>query len=184
MGSLGQGITILKNIIYTLLFLLISTVNLFAQYDPNMYYMGGMKIWQKEKGKTVTYSFENKNFVYVVDDSLVVSPSKYKYAVHFNDIKKMDFVHSGVNWGVVGIFSFVGFIGGALVGGFVVGGSGGRQVSFSQRLSIGILGGVVFGLVGSAISLAVPHDNEYDFTEYRFDEKKKFILEALDANKK
>jgi hypothetical protein len=168
--------------VIALIFICLFSVNLFAQSDSSIFYLGELKISQKEKGKDVTYVFDNNNFAFLRNDSVIVSPNKYKYSVFIGDINNVRFVKGGINAPTVVICFGLGFLLGFESEGASFGGE--RSVSSDQRFTGGLAGGIIFGLIGGIVSLIISHDSFCYLNEGSTLEKKIQLIKALKDNRK
>lgn len=138
-----------------------------------------VKIKQTENKKTVEYEFKDDlNKILIFDDSVSISPNKYKYKAGITDLKSITLV-GGSNFGK-GAFagSILGFVGG-FIGSF----------GFLDRNNVfgGIAGGLllalpvagIFGLLGSWVQTEV----EYGFGDYSISDKKALLIKILRDNR-
>lgn len=160
----------------TLLLSIIITSSLFCQSDTAFTFgLPELKIYQKEKGKNVTYMFDNSlNKFTVTPTFLLPDTNRYNYRVSLNDLRKVT-IHNGSNfWNVAGVTGAVGFGLGFLLWGFF---------DFSSKPTFhvdqGVLGGLVtaipFALVGGVFGALSHNYDEYDLA--KLNEKQKY--EAL-----
>jgi hypothetical protein len=156
-------------------------MGLFSQTDSIYNFtLPEIKISQIEKGKIVTYEFDNKYNSFAVTDSfLIANPNKYDYKVNIKNIKKVTFIKgSPVLPAAVTGFG-IGFIFGYLLQG--LGGHG--SVADAERLLGGLMTGAVLGFVTGGIFLLISHDDEYDIREYDLKTRKKFLIKTFKENK-
>lgn len=158
----------------SLLLSIILISQLFPQSDTSFSFgLPEMKIYQIEKGKLITYVFENSLNKFTVTPSfLLPDTNRYNYRVSLNDLRKVS-IHNGSNfWNIAGITGTVGFCLGFLAGGFF---------DFDNKpnfhINQAVLGGLVtaipFALVGGVFGALSHNYDEYDLS--KLNDKQKYV---------
>ncbi len=171
----------IKNAVCSLIFICLYSMNLFAQSDSNYFYVGEFNITQKENGKLVSYNFKDKNFVFINNDTVRVSPSKYKYSISIGDIRKIGFIHHGTSGAVLGYSFLAGAVLGLLGANIALNDGPGGSLGGSLAGAFG--GGVIFAVIGVGISSIFSHDVNYDLTKLSIDKKRAMLREVLNSNR-
>lgn len=163
-----------------LLSIVISSV-LFSQSDTSdTFGLPELRIFQKEKGKNVTYVFDNSlNKFTLTPTFLLPDTNRYIYKVRLADINQISFVNGTHALNAAGITGAVGFGMGFLLFGAI-------STLFSSEevfsVSFAFLGGLVTAVPAAVIGLVFgalsPKYEEYSFPGFS-DQKKYETLKKL-----
>lgn len=160
--------------------LMVMSLGVYSQNDStSVFYMPQLKIYQKEKGKEVSYFFENDYTRFdVTPTRLIADTAKYIYSVELQNIRKMSFRY-GSNFGKAAFVSgAVGFGMGFLLGGFF---------SLDPRpkfhLAPALLGGCIialpFALIGGIVGALLPAYDDYEVNKVSSEQKRTYIMRLL-----
>lgn len=165
----------------SLLLCLITAPAIFSQADTSFTFgLPELRIYQKEKGKIVTYVFDNSlNKFTVTPAFLMPDTNKYIYRVQLNDIKKISFMNGSHALNAAGITGAVGFGLGFLIFGAI-------STIFSSEevfnINFALLGGLVTAVPAAVIGLVFgalsPKYEEYNISGLS-DQKKYETLKKL-----
>ncbi|MEO8514107.1 MAG: hypothetical protein ABI543_11135 [Ignavibacteria bacterium] len=158
--------------ILTLLFLLVIPVSVYSQKDSSLTFgLPEMRIKQKEKGKIITYLFENRlNKFTLTPTALLPDTNRYNYKVKLSDINLISFHDGALWWPVARTSGIVGFVLGFVAGGFF-------SWDAHPRFNLGrafygaVLFTVPFALLGGVIGLLLPNYEEYDINKLNVSQK-------------
>jgi hypothetical protein len=134
---------------------------LFSQTDSShIFGLPQLRIYQKEKGNEVVYTFDNSlNKFTLTSNFLISDTNRYKYRANINDINKVSFRNGSHVWGAAGVTGAAGFVLGFLFWGFFQL-DGPPKFTFSHAVLGGAVISVPFALVGGLIGLIIP---KYDY---------------------
>ncbi|MBE2226404.1 MAG: hypothetical protein IAE93_03650 [Ignavibacteria bacterium] len=147
----------------TLLFYLVFITSLLSQTDSAVTFgLPEMRIKQTEKGKVVTYEFDNSlNKFTVTPGFLYPDTNKYRYKVKLNDINSVSFKNGTNVWSAAGVTGAVGFVLGFFAGGYFTL-HGTPKFNFNNALAGGLFFAVPFAIVGGVVGLLIPRYEDYD----------------------
>jgi len=147
----------------TLLLYLVFITSLFSQTDSAVTFgLPEIRIKQKEKGKVVTYEFDNTLNKFTVTPAFLLPDTNiYTYKVKLTDINSIAFKNGTNVWSVAGVTGAVGFVLGFITGGFFTL-DGPAKFKFNTALAGGLIFAVPFALVGGVVGLLIPRYEDYD----------------------
>ena len=152
----------MKNI--TLLIMLIFIHPLFSQTDSVFTFgLPELRIKQSEKGKIVTYDFDNTlNKFTLTPTMLLPDTNKYNYKVKLSDIRQVQFRNGSNFWNVAGVTGAVGFVLGFVTWGFFDFSSK-PQFHINQAVLGGLITAVPFALIGGIFGALSGNYEKYEF---------------------
>lgn len=175
--------TLNKSIYIVLLFAYFCAGSLKAQQDSlKKFEVPEMKIHQAEKDSNAVYGFnDDKNYVYIMGDTVKVDPLKYKYAVSINDVHSITLNSGNSFWRGALAGGVLGFLLGFSIG------TGSVIVNERGDVLSGIAGGLLISLPVAAllgtICLGIPHEIDFDLSGYPVNEKKALLIKILRDNR-
>lgn len=164
----------------TLLIMLLSIHPLFSQTDSSVTFgLPEMRIKQVEKGKIVTYDFDNSLNKFILTPSMLLpDTNKYKYKVKLADVKQVQFRTGSNFWNVAGIVGSVGFVLGFFAWGYF---------DFNDRpdfhINQAVMGGFVtaipFALIGGIFGALSSNYEDYEFPGMNDKQKYSALLKVF-----
>ena len=147
----------------TLLLYLVFITSIFSQTDSAVTFgLPEMRIKQKEKGKVVTYEFDNTLNKFTVTPAFLLPDTNiYKYKVKLTDVNSISFKNGTNVWSAAGVTGAVGFVLGFFAGGYFTF-HGTPKFNFNNALAGGLVFAVPFALVGAVVGLLIPRYEDYD----------------------
>ncbi len=157
----------------TLLLGILMTASIFAQSDSiRTFGLPEMRILQKEKGKEITYVFDNSlNKFTLTPTTLLPDTNMFKYKVKLNDIREVSFHNGSQVWPVARTVGIVGFVLGFFAGGFFSWDSH-PKFDLGRALVGAFYLGLPFALVGAVVGLLIPDYEKYDIK--KLNQKQKY----------
>lgn len=156
----------------TLLLGFMIVLPLFSQTDSShVFGLPQMKINQKEKGKDITYYFDNSlNKFTLTPNSLFPDTNRYRYKVNITDVNKVSFRNGSHVWGAAGVTGAAGFVLGFLFWGYFRP-DGPAKFTFSHAILGGAVISVPFALIGGLIGLLLPKYDDYNIINIKNSQK-------------
>jgi hypothetical protein len=157
--------------------------DIFSQSD-SVFMLPQLKIYQKENGKKVVYSFEQFKFnkFTVSGNYLIAVTHRYNYKVNINDIRQVSLRDGNNGLTLAGYGAALGFVLGFFAGGYFTI-DGPVKFNIKNAIPAGFIIALPFGLIGGLVGMLSPDYDDYDLSKVTKDYRLEMLKKILKKNK-
>jgi hypothetical protein len=169
-----------------LIFLIFTFFSTAYSQPDSVFMLPQLKIYQRENGKNVIYSFEQYRFnkFSFNGNYLIADTHRYKYKINIDDIRQVSFRDGNNGWTMAGYGAALGFVLGFFAGGyFDLSENPHKEFHLNQAIPGGLIFALPFGLFGGLIGLLSPDYDDYDLSKINKDYKPSMLKNILKKNR-